>query len=142
MASFTASTTTFPAGTYAIDAVYSGDAVYNTETSAKYMVTLNKAVTSTTLTASPNPVTPPAMVTLTATVKRTASGDAGTPTGTVTFLYAGNALGTVNLNTSGVAALSASTSAVPAATYTVTAKYAGDSSDVASISSGVSVEVK
>jgi uncharacterized repeat protein (TIGR03803 family) len=103
-------------------------------------VTVNAYPTTTTLAASPNPVTPPSSDTLTATVKRT--GSSATPTGSVTFYYQTTALGSAKLNGSGVATLQASSSGITAGTYAITAKYSGDSSDAASNSSPVNVVVK
>jgi len=141
-ASFAASTNGLPPGTYAITAKYSGDTNYNTS-SGSNSVKLEESPTTTTLTASPTSVTPPASVTLTATVKRSASGASGTPTGSVTFYANGSdALVTVKLNSSGVAAINASSSGYPAGKYAITAKYLGDSSDVASTSAAVDVTVK
>jgi uncharacterized repeat protein (TIGR03803 family) len=142
VASITADSNKVGPASYGLHAVYSGDSTDLTSTSATLNVTLNKAVTSTTLTASPTTVTPPATVTLTATVKRTASGTSGEPGGTVTFLYAGKSLGTGTVNSSGVATLTAATTTVPAGTYPVTASYGSDTFDAASTSSAVTVTVK
>jgi hypothetical protein len=142
VATFSASTNGLPPGSYPVVATYSGDGNYGASTSAATTVTLNKAPTTTTLTASPNPVTPPLNVMLTATVARSASGAAGIPTGTVTFYYQTTALGTVGLNGSGVATVSAASEGLAAGTYPITAKYNGDASDAASSSSAVTVTVK
>jgi len=142
-ASFTASTNGLPPGTYSLTADYAGNSTYNSSDSAALPVTLGKAPTATTVTASPTSVTPPADVTLTATVKRSTSGATGTPTGSVTFYANGSdALATVKLNSSGVATLTASSKGYPAGTYTVTAKYLGDGSDMTSTSAGVPVTLK
>ena len=101
---------------------------------------MNKAVTKTTLTASPNPVTPPAACTLTATVVRSAGS--GFATGTVTFSVNGNAVGSAKVDASGVATLSAATGSVAAGSYPVVATYGGDASDSASVSAAVTVTVK
>ena len=93
--------------------------------------------TSTTLTASPNPVTPPASVTLTATVT-----GSGKPTGSVTFLYGSTTLGTAKLNSGGVATFAASSNGVPAGSYAITAKYSGDSENITSTSAPVAVTVQ
>jgi uncharacterized repeat protein (TIGR03803 family) len=105
---------------------------------ATLKVTANS--TKTTLTASPNPVTPPASVTLTATVTRTTGS--GTPTGTVKFTVATTVLGSAKLNSSGIATLAASSSGITAGTYPVVAAYSGDSEDVGSASTAVDVTVK
>jgi uncharacterized repeat protein (TIGR03803 family) len=142
VATLTAPTSAYAPGAYPIVATYSGDTNYTGSASAATTVTLNKAATTTTMTASPNPVTPPANCTLTATVKRSASGAAGYATGSVTFSVDGTALATINLNGSGVATLGASTSSVPAGAYPVVATYNGDSSDNGSASSADTVTVK
>jgi hypothetical protein len=78
---------------------------------------------------------------LTATVKR--SGASGTPTGSVTFFVDGAGfLATVKLNSSGVAALTASSKGYPAGKYPITAKYLGDASDTTSTSAAVDVTLK
>jgi hypothetical protein len=141
-ASVTSSTNGIGPGSYPIVATYNGSTTYNGSASSATTVTVDKAPTTATLTASPNPVTRPATETLTATVKRSASGATGTPTGTVTFSISTTTLGTVKLNASGVAKLAAPTSGVTAGTYPVVATYSGDASDVASASSAVNVVVK
>jgi len=96
--------------------------------------------TQTTLAAAPNPVTPPANVTLTAMVTRTTGS--GVPTGSVTFSSGTIVLGKASLNGSGVATLSASSKGVAAGSYPVTAEYSGDAQDVASSSSAIVVTVE
>jgi uncharacterized repeat protein (TIGR03803 family) len=142
VATFTASTNGLPPATYPITAKYSGDTNY-AASSGTDSVKLRPAPTATSLTVSPNSVTPPADVTLTATVTRSASGASGVPTGSVTF-YAdgGDALATVKLSPSGVATVTASSKVYAAGTYPITAKYLGDSSDSASTSSAVNVTLK
>jgi N-acyl-D-amino-acid deacylase len=143
VASLTASTNGEAPGTYPIIAKYSGSTSYADSSSTATNVVVNKAPTSTALTASPTSVTPPANVTLTATVKRSASGAAGTPTGTVTFYADGSvALATVKVGSGGVAKLTASSKGYGAGGYPITAKYTGDSGDAVSTSSSVTVTVK
>jgi len=96
--------------------------------------------TQTTLAAAPNPVTPPASVTLTATVTRTTGS--GVPAGSVTFSSGAVVLGKASLNGSGVARLAASSKGVAAGTYPVVATYSGDSEDVGSTSAAVNVTVE
>jgi hypothetical protein len=105
------------------------------------VATLDAAPTATTLTANPTTLTPPASVKLTATVKRSASGVTGTPTGSVSFLYGSDVLATVNLS-AGVAVLNASTGGYGAGTYGLTARYNGDASDAKSTSAVVDVTLK
>src|SRR5215469_7684095 len=76
-------TTTLPAGSDALKAVYPGDSNYNTSTSS----VINVTVTAIVLASSPNPSTYGQTVTLTST---TAPGDSGS----VTFKDGSNTLGT------------------------------------------------
>jgi uncharacterized repeat protein (TIGR03803 family) len=142
-ASFSASTNTIAPGTYPVIATYNGNSSYNPSASSAVNVTVVKAPTSTILAASPTSVTPPAKVTLTATVKRSAAGATGLPAGSVTFYADGTtALATVELNKDGVASLTASSAGQAPAGYSITAKYLGDASDTTSTSSSVTVTVK
>jgi hypothetical protein len=129
-------------GSYPVVASYAGDSGDKASKSSTVTVTLDKAATTTTLTASPNPVTRPANITLTAKVVRSATGSAGVPTGKVSFIADGETLDTVSVNSSGVATLTAPTGGYNAATYDVTAKYIGDNSDVTSTSAVVKVTLK
>jgi uncharacterized repeat protein (TIGR03803 family) len=142
VATLAASTNGLPSGNYSLTAKYSGDSNFNASTSAAYVVKLNKAATAITLAASPVSVTPPADVTLTATVSRLASGSSGHPTGKVTFYYKNEELGSANLTASGVATLSAGSDGIPAGNYAITAEYSGDNGDLSSQSSAVVVTVK
>jgi len=89
------------------------------------------SLTTTTLTASPNPAVNGQSVTLKATVAASLSG---TPTGTVTFKHGSTSLGTGTLS-GGVATLT--TSALPIGSDALTAAYAGASTFFASTSSAV-----
>jgi hypothetical protein len=75
-------------------------------------------------------------VTLTATVPTTGTT---VPTGTVTFYYDGNPIGTGTLNASGVATLTTST--LPVGTGTITVGYSGDGNYASSTSVPVPVAV-
>lgn len=116
-------TTSLPAGTNALKAVYPGDTNYNTSSSSS--VSFN--VSSVTVTTNPNPSSYAQVVTLTATV---ASGS----TGTVTFQDGSTALGTAAI--SGTTA-SITTSTLSVGSHSITAVYNGDSTHVAAISSAV-----
>jgi uncharacterized repeat protein (TIGR03803 family) len=140
VATFAASSNGIAPGSYPAMAAYAGNPTY-AASSSSVTVTLDAAPTSTTLTATPMTVTPPASVTLKATVKRTASGATGTAAGTVTFYDSTTAIATVSLNGSGVATLTARTTGIAAGKYAITAKYNGDSSDGKSTSSAVTVTV-
>jgi len=97
------------------------------------------AATTTTFTASPNPVQTGGNITLSATVKK--QSGSGTPTGKVAFKYGSDTLVTVSLNGSGVAAVTAPTTGYPVATYGLTAVYEGDANDAGSTSSPVNVQI-
>ena len=85
--------------------------------------------TSTSMSVSPNYPADGQTLTLQATVAALSGGAA--PTGTVKFAVGATTLATVAL-TSGVANLTASTTAYPVGTYLVTAIYSGDSTHQAS----------
>lgn len=142
VANLPASTNGLPPGTYPLTATYSGSSTYGSSTSPTFNEVLNPAPTTTTLNVSATTVTPPAGDTFTATVKRSASGAIGTPTGTVVFYYQTLEIGTAPLNGSGVATFAASSNEVPPGSYGITAKYNGDSSDTTSTSSPVTVTVE
>jgi hypothetical protein len=88
------------------------------------------AITATTLAASPNPVTADEAFTLTAQV--TERYDSSTPTGSITFRLGSSLIGTVALDTSGVAVVSTAGYGISPGMYSVTAAYSGDSSNAAS----------
>ncbi|HWR16996.1 MAG TPA: chitobiase/beta-hexosaminidase C-terminal domain-containing protein [Terriglobales bacterium] len=109
-----------------------GQCKFNISTSLPYTQVVNAApsVTTTTLSAAPNPSQYGQTVTLTATV----SGGSATPTGTVTFLDGAVTLGTGTLN-AGTAALSIST--LTAGNHTIVARYEGDASHAVSTSTAL-----
>jgi uncharacterized repeat protein (TIGR03803 family) len=140
-ATLTAGTKGLPYGTYPVVATYSGNPNYRSVQSAPLDVVLAKAATITALSGAPNPVTPPASITLIASVQHSGSGSSGVPTGTVTFYLQTASLGTATLNESGEASITASTKNVPPGTYALTVKYSGDSVDAASSSTPYDVTV-
>lgn len=89
----------------------------------------NKATTTTTLTAAPNPSVFGQSVTFTATV----TSSAGIPTGAVTLKNGGNTLSSGTLNASGV--MTFSTSLFSAGSHAITAEYGGDTGSGSSTSS-------
>jgi hypothetical protein len=137
---FTISTLT-PGG-YSITAQYGGDSSNAVSTSAA--VTLNIATgsapapTTTTLTVNPAAVTAGVTATFTAVVKSNAGS--GVPTGTVSFLDGTTSLGTGLLDGTGTATFSTGSLAVGA--HSITASYAGDANNAASISGVVTVTVQ
>ena len=116
-------TTSLPVGANAITAVYIGDTLDVTSTSAVLTQTVQSAVTTTALTSSENPAFLGDNVTFTATV----TGTGVTPTGSVTFMDGSTELATVNLNASGVATYS--TGGLVVGVHPITAVYNGDQYD-------------
>jgi len=142
VASVTASSNGIAPGTYPVTASYAGDANYVATVSAPANVQVQDVETETTLTAAPNPATPPAAVALTATVKRNYGGAVGTPGGRVTFYYGTLVIGSAALNSSGVATYAASSKGISAGTYAITAQYTGDVYDSPSTSTAVTVTLE
>ncbi len=135
VASFT--TSSLPAGSLSLTAVYSGNYANAGSTSPAQNVTINSpTATATALQAAPNPSTAGELVTLTATV---APAPTGTPAGTVSFFSGSTLLGTANLNSSGVATFTLSN--LPSGVATITAVYSGNAAFATSTSSGLSVTV-
>lgn len=106
---------TLSAGSYTLNAVYPGDPSFQTSTGTT-SVTINKAVTTTALSASPATITSGASVTLTATVQTSSGGAA--PTGTVTFMNGSTPLSGTVTYTPTAGSLNAGTSASLTATLT------------------------
>src|SRR5262249_40966756 len=105
--------------------------LYVPTTSAVLSQTVNRAATTTILTSSLNPSISGQAVTFTATVTANAPGG-GVPSGSVIFTDGSTNLGTVSLNSSGVAAFTTSTLSV--GQHNIKARYLGNSQYVASIS--------
>jgi hypothetical protein len=119
------STSSLSVGTHSIMATYSGDTNNGNSTSSVLTQTVNKAITVTTLSSSPNPSRFSQQVNFTATVSPS------TATGTVTFTIDGTAQSPVPLS-SGKA--SYSTSSLSVGTHSIMATYSGDTNDVSSTS--------
>ena len=116
--------------TYSITASYGGSSTDAASVSSPPItVTVNPAVTTTTLIATPTTLYAGRTLTLTATVT---AGSGSTPTGTVTFLNGAASLGTGTLNAAGVAALVLTP---PLGVYSITAAYGGTTDDAPSVSS-------
>src|SRR5262249_10417374 len=107
-------------GTHSITAVYGGDPVFGSSTSAVLSQVINPSASTTILQSSQNPSSYGQAVTFTATV----SGGGITPTGDVTFYDGAAALGTSTVN-SGRATLT--TSSLSAGSHSITGSYGGDS---------------
>jgi hypothetical protein len=134
----TLSVTSLPAGTYSLTARYVGNSSFPASTSpaSSVTVTASTATTTTSLIASPNPVTVGQALNLVATVN--ASGTASL-SGTVNFMNGSTVLGSASVNSSGVATLPIAS--LPAGTYSLSARYVGNSSFLASTSPASSVTV-
>jgi hypothetical protein len=141
VATLTESSNGLPIGAYPLIATYPGSGTFAASTSPALTVTLAKAPTTTGFTASPSTVTSGSNVTLSATVSRSAAQVTGTPQGTVTFAVGSYVIATAKL-TAGTAQVTASSAGIPTGSYPITATYNGDSSDVVSTSSTVTVTVQ
>jgi hypothetical protein len=120
------------AGQYSVTAMFTSSDPNYGPASGTGSITINKASTLTTLTASPNPSLLAKAVTLTAKVTAVAPG-AGLPTGTVTFKDGATTLGSGTLaNVGGTATATFTTSSLTAGSRTITATYAGDTSFLSS----------
>jgi len=122
-------------GTHSITAQYGGDANYLAITSKALSQVVTQSPDATMLKSSANPANPGQTVTFTATVASTVTGDKLAPTGQVTFSDGSTALGTVPLNSSGVATLS--TTKLATGSHSITAQYGGDTNFTGSKSSAL-----
>jgi sugar lactone lactonase YvrE len=126
-------------GTYSIVAVYEGDTDDATSSSAPLTETIQKIPTATTLSASLNPISAGAVLTLSAAVSATGSATgAGALTGEVTFSEGATVYGSVAINGAGNATFPIST--LPAGSHSITATYSGNT-NYATSTSAVLVEV-
>ena len=126
------SVSSLAAGTHSITATYQGSATFSASTSAPLSQIVKIASTTTSLTSSLNPAATGQFITFTATVTGQYGGAA---TGSVTFLSGSQTLGTATL--SGNRAI-LTTSFATAGTYSISAKYNGDSNNTGSTSSTLS----
>jgi sugar lactone lactonase YvrE len=115
-------------GQHNIVAVYSGDTNNSPSTSTSFTQII-QPITIVGLTSDHNPSSTGALLTFTAGV----SGANTIPTGTVTFKDGSSIIGVSTLNGAGVATLS--TTALSAGPHLITAAYAGDGNNTASVSS-------
>ncbi len=127
-------TTTLAPGAHTITAIYAGDQLNASVTSAPLLQTIDAATTSTVLTSNANPVFTGASLTLNAAV----AGNGALPTGSILFSDAGNPLGTIAL-TNGSASLTLGT--LSPGIHRLTATYSGDINDRASVSSALTQQV-
>jgi hypothetical protein len=103
-----------------LTSTYSGDAFNAKSVSAAITQTVSQASIHVVLTSAPNPSSLGKSVTFTATVTSNGSLPTGQP---VTFSYNGAILGTVNVNSTGIAIFS--TTSLPRGSDVVTAACAG-----------------
>jgi len=127
----TCTLSTLALGQHSITASYAGDSSDAASVSPALIQVVKQPATIV-LVASPNPVVVTASVTLSAT----ATAATGTPSGAITFYDGTTAIGSANLNASGVATFS--TTQLSAATHSLSAQYAGDATDAAAQSNVVS----
>jgi hypothetical protein len=136
------STSSLPAGSLGITAVYSGDAQFIASTSASLNQVVNKSSTTTTLSSTPNPSTFGDPVTFTATVT---SSSGAIPTGVVEFVQGNTTLGSATLAggsaTFVISTLPLKNNGMPA-THNIKAKYLGDGSNQNSTSNTVAQTVR
>ncbi|MGB7862696.1 MAG: Ig-like domain-containing protein [Candidatus Sulfotelmatobacter sp.] len=126
------SVSSLAAGSHSITATYQGSPTFAASTSTPLSQAVNSATTTTSLASSLNPAGTGQTITFTATVSSQYSGAA---TGSVTFYSGSQTLGTATL--SGNRA-TLSTSFATAGTYSISAKYSGDSNNAGSTSSTLS----
>ena len=103
-----------------------------------FVLTIQRATTTSTVTSSANPAVLGQSVVLTATVTSAATG-AGTPTGNVAFYDGAVLLGTVALNGSGQATYTSAAFTLGA--HSITVQYAGDANFLASTSAALSQNI-
>ncbi|MEU0842691.1 Ig-like domain repeat protein [Streptomyces sp. NPDC005962] len=116
---------------YTVTATYNGDEDFGGSTGTQSQ-TVGRAVTTTTLSALPEPSVTGQPVTFTARVVADAPGD-GTPTGTVTFDF-GDGTATVSVPvTDGTAATTHSYAGATGGPVTATASYGGDADFTGSV---------
>jgi hypothetical protein len=130
-------TANFAAGSHSIDSLFFGGNPdgFVSLAFADLTVVVNKAVTSTSLTAYPNPVRAGSGLTLTAQVPFVAGFP---PTGTVTFFEGSTQISSQSISSTGLAFAFLG---LATGTHSITARYSGDSNYVGSTSPAVSLIV-
>jgi sugar lactone lactonase YvrE len=130
-ASTVTSASVLAAGSYTLSVTFTPtDTTDYQSTTAQVMLAVKQTTPSIALVSSLNPV----LITNAITFTATASSPAGTPTGSVSFLDGTTLLGSVTLS-SGTA--SYTTSALVAATHSITAVYSGDANFASATSAAV-----
>ena len=123
-------------GTHNLKAVYSGSSMHTLSTSPMIVQTIRKAVTTTTLTSSPNPMVVGQPITFKA---RVVAATGGTPSGTVTFTEGTTVLGSAMLDGSGVATLTRAS--LNGGKHTIAANYAGTPNFAANASAPLTLTI-
>jgi hypothetical protein len=126
------STSILTVGAHSITAVYGGDGINSPNTSNTVVQTVNKAPTTTALTASANPALVGQSLTLTAQVSPISA------TGSVQFFDNGKLLATATVTSTGA---SFTTSSLPLGAHTITAVYSGDANFQGSTSGPLALNV-
>jgi large repetitive protein len=116
-------------GTDNISAIYSGDSNDVSSRSQSVAVTVLQTPTQTTLSSSQSPLPTLTPIVISAVVS---NGGSIPPTGLVTFSEDSISIGVGSLNASGTATISIPS--LPAGSHTFGASYAGDASDIPSVS--------
>jgi hypothetical protein len=123
-------------GTQQVEGSYAGDNTYQPSVSSTISLIAPQGTPTISLTASPNPATVGAPVTLTATI--TFSGP-HIPTGTVSFYAGSSDLGAATLNSGGIATFTAN--GLTAGQYSLTASYEGNADYSSATSPAVALSV-
>jgi uncharacterized repeat protein (TIGR03803 family) len=124
-ASATLNSKLFLPGTYALTAVYSGDATYATATSSPSTLVISKLAPTVTIGIQPDSVTQGTAGDVTVTVN---NGGVTVPTGTAVLSSENTYLGTVILN-GGTGTISVNSLPYHTGSYVVSATYSGDTYD-------------
>jgi hypothetical protein len=130
-------TAKLPVGSNLVTATYDGDPAHRSSTSTTDAVVVTPVATTTKLAATPASAPSGTAILLTATVKP-AAGSA-VPTGSVKFLFGSKTLGSASLGAAGTASFS--TSALSVGKDSLTAVYAGNSSEKSSTSAAITVVI-
>ena len=133
--SFTFPASTLSVGKHTLTVSYAGDANNSTATSNSFVITVQQAPTTTSLTSSANPQTLAKSVTFTAATTSVSAGLSGT----VTFMANGSSIGSATLGANGTAVLV--TSSLAFGPQAITAVYSGDTNHATSTSAALSEQI-
>jgi len=125
-------------GTHAITATYSGDSSNAASTSSPVNLVVAAAPVATTTTLSASSLSAVAGASITFSARVAATSGSGSPGGTVSFLDGATVLGTGTL-AAGTATYT--TSSLSVGSHTITARYEGDSGDLSSTSTAITVAI-